>query len=129
VPVELSRLFVYGTLLPGHLRWPLLEPFALGHRPAAVAGALFDSGSGWPVATFAADGEDVGQVPGRLVDLDPERAAEALAAMDAVEATETDLLVRIAVTTVDGRPAWAYHCAAPQPGMRRIERWASTAER
>ena len=50
VPVEPPCLFVYGTLQPGRLRWPFLEPFAIGHRPADVYGELFDSGYGWPVA-------------------------------------------------------------------------------
>ena len=38
VPVDPPRLFVYGTLQPGRLRWPFLEPFAGGHRPADVVG-------------------------------------------------------------------------------------------
>ena len=46
------RLFVYGTLQPGRLRWPVLAPFATGHRPASVPGTLHDTGNGWPVAVF-----------------------------------------------------------------------------
>ena len=49
--------------------------------------------------------------------------------IDDVEATATDVFIRIAVTTIDGRAAWAYHCAAPEPGMVRINRWTSTDER
>ena len=127
MPVEPPCLFVYGTLQPGHLRWPFLEPFAIGDQPAEVVGELFDSNYGWPVARFTDLAGDV--VPGTLVELDPERADEALGVMDDVEATATDLLVRIAVTTVDGRAAWAYHCAAPEPDMVRIPRWTSTDER
>lgn len=56
------RLFAYGTLQPGHLRWPFLEPYAVAHRPATVPGALFDSGCGWPVAAFS--GPEL--VPGTL---------------------------------------------------------------
>ena len=124
--VDPPRLFVYGTLQPGRLRWPFLAPYAAGHRPADVAGLLYDSGYGWPVATFGA-GEPV--VPGTLVDLDPARVGVALAVLDEVEATATDLLVRIAVATTDGTPAWAYHCAVPEPGMVPIARWTSTDER
>ena len=62
------RLFVYGTLQPGRLRWPVLAPFATGHRPASVPGTLHDTGNGWPVAVFE-PGD--GDVPGVLVDLDP----------------------------------------------------------
>jgi gamma-glutamylcyclotransferase (GGCT)/AIG2-like uncharacterized protein YtfP len=127
MPVDPPRLFVYGTLQPGRLRWPFLEPFVVGHGPATVPGRLYDSGFGWPVATF--DAIEPALVPGTLVDLDPERADEALAVMDDVEATATDLLARVAVTTVDGDAAWTYHCAAPEPGMVRIPSWTSTDER
>lgn len=126
MPVDPPRLFVYGTLQPGRLRWPFLAPYARDHRPAAVTGLLYDSGYGWPVAAFVAT--DV-VVPGTLVDLDPASVDEALVVLDAVEATATDLLVRIAVTTTDGASAWAYHCAAPEPAMVRIDRWASAHER
>jgi gamma-glutamylcyclotransferase (GGCT)/AIG2-like uncharacterized protein YtfP len=124
--VDPPRLFVYGTLQPGHLRWPFLAPFAGRHRPAGVPGLLFDSGLGWPVATFL-DGEDV--VPGTLVDLDPIRATQALVVLDEVEATATDLLARVAVTTTDGSAAWAYHCGRPGPQMSRIGRWVARDER
>jgi gamma-glutamylcyclotransferase (GGCT)/AIG2-like uncharacterized protein YtfP len=128
--VEPPRLFVYGTLQPGRLRWPFLEGYAAGHRPAEVPGLLYDSGSGWPVATFDVAAATAGAVvPGTLVDLRPDRVGEALAVLDDVEATATDLLARIAVTTTDGAAAWAYDCRRPEPHMRRIERWTSTDER
>ena len=126
--VEPPRLFVYGTLQPGRLRWPFLAAYAVGHRPAEVPGLLFDSGYGWPVATFVAAAAGA-VVPGTLVDLRPDRLGEALVVLDEVEATATDLLVRIAVTTTDGAAAWAYDCRRPEPHMRRIERWTSTDER
>ena len=47
-----AAVFVYGTLMPGRLRWPLIELQATGHRPAAVPGRLFDTGQGWPAALF-----------------------------------------------------------------------------
>ena len=125
--MDRPRLFVYGTLQPGRLRWPFLEPFAMGHRPAGVPGRLYDSGYGWPVATFDDGESDV--VPGTLVSLDAARVDEALALLDAVEATATDLLARIVVTTTDGAPAWTYHCARPEPGMVRIARWDRRDER
>ena len=68
-------------------------------------------------------------MPGTLVDLDPERADEALEVLDDVEATATDLLGRVVVTTIEGLAAWAYQCVAPEPGMVRIARWTSTDER
>ena len=125
VPVEPPCLFVYGTLQPGHLRWPFLEPFAIGHRPAdrgrrALRLRLRLAGRrGSPEL-----GDHV--VPGTLVDLDPERTDEALAVIDDVEATATDLLGRIAVTTTEGArrgrttarrpsPAWSASTAGCRP--------------
>ena len=121
------RVFVYGTLQPGRLRWPFLQPFATAHRVAGVPGRLYDSGCGWPVATF--DGDESDLVPGTLVDLDRARVDEALAVLDAVKATATDLLVRIAVTMTDGTPAWTYHCPHPEPNVVRIARWDRPVER
>ena len=125
--VEPPCLFVYGTLQPGRLRWPFLEPFALGATPATVAGLLYDTGQGWPAATFDEAATDL--IPGTLVELDPARAEEALALMDEIEETADEVFVRVVVTTSGGRAAWAYHSATAQPGMTRIPRWSSTDER
>jgi gamma-glutamylcyclotransferase (GGCT)/AIG2-like uncharacterized protein YtfP len=124
--VEPPRLFVYGTLQPGRLRWPLLEPYAHGHRPAIVPGTLYDSGNGWPVVDFATRDH---LVPGVLVDLDVESLADALNLLDHVEGTVLDLLRRIVVTTRDGVAAWAYHWPGATTGMRRIDRWDAIDER
>ena len=72
---RIERLFVYGTLQPGRLRWPFLARFAIGHRPAEVSGTIYDTGYGWPVAVFGPSAESV---PGTLVDLDGEHLGEAL---------------------------------------------------
>lgn len=117
---------MYGTLQPGHLRWPFLEPFAVGHRAAAVPGRLYDSGHGWPIATLGAGATEV---PGVLVDLDPTRIDIALGLLDEVEAAATDLLARILVTTTTADEAWAYHAVAPAPGMELIPRWIEREER
>lgn len=119
-----SRLFVYGTLMPGRLRWPILAPFVLSHRVGAVPGTIFDSGFGWPVAVFASsvDGVD-GVVPGVVVDLDPHRLDEALAILDDVEDTATDTLRRVMVVTTDGGRAWAYHHHKAVGAMVQIGRW------
>ena len=49
--------------------------------------------------------------------------------LDDVEATATDLLRRIAVTTTAGERAWTYHCDHPTDGMVRITRWDNDDER
>jgi gamma-glutamylcyclotransferase (GGCT)/AIG2-like uncharacterized protein YtfP len=125
--VESPRLFVYGTLQPGRLRWPLLEPFAVGSTPACVPGVLYDSGHGWPVAVF--DGDPTGDVPGVLVDLDPDRLERALDLLDRIEGVVTGVLRRVLVTTTEQAVAWAYHWPASTDGMRRIDRWDAPVER
>ena len=49
--------------------------------------------------------------------------------LDDVEATATDLLRRVAVTTNAGERAWTYHCDHPIDGMVRISRWDNDDER
>jgi gamma-glutamylcyclotransferase (GGCT)/AIG2-like uncharacterized protein YtfP len=120
-----AALFVYGTLMPGRLRWPLLAPFATAHRPAEAEGTLYDSGHGWPVAVFGAEGV----IPGVLVGLDAERLDDALPVLDEVEDTATDTLRRIAITTLDGAAAWAYHYTRGVDGLVRIVRWDRQDER
>jgi gamma-glutamylcyclotransferase (GGCT)/AIG2-like uncharacterized protein YtfP len=115
------RLFVYGTLIPGRLRWPLLAPYATAHRPAAVPGRLFDSGQGWPVATFDPVSPDL--VPGVVVELDVTRLDECLCVIDEVEDTATDELRRVPIVTGDGVAAWAYHYTRPVAGLTPIARW------
>jgi gamma-glutamylcyclotransferase (GGCT)/AIG2-like uncharacterized protein YtfP len=126
VAVVPPRLFVYGTLQPGRLRWPLLAPFATDRRPAAVHGLLYDSGNGWPVAVFDPVGREI---PGVLVDLLPERVPEALELLDDVEGTVSGLLHRVVVSTVDGATAWSYHWPGATAAMRPIDRWDHTDER
>jgi gamma-glutamylcyclotransferase (GGCT)/AIG2-like uncharacterized protein YtfP len=113
-------LFVYGTLMPGRLRWPILEPFATAYRDATVPGTIYDSREGWPVAVFA---EGTATVPGVLVDLDPAWVTTALPILDDVEDTATDKLRRIVIATTDGARAWAYHHHHPVDGLRRIGSW------
>ena len=49
------RLFVYGTLAPGNDAWPVLEPWVIGRaaRPTPSPAVLYDTGRGYPAATFA----------------------------------------------------------------------------
>ena len=106
--------------MPGRLRWPILERFAVEFREARVPGTIYDSGEGWPVAVF---GDGDAAVPGVLVDLDPSTLAEALPVLDDVEDTATDKLRRVVVTTTAGDAAWAYHHPAAVDDLYRIESW------
>ena len=118
-----SRVFVYGTLLPGEERWPLLEPFALGWEAASVRGALFDTGYGYP-ALVLAEGEgdeNVAEVPGVVVELEPERLAAAVRLLDRIEG-DGHLFRRVEVQTRVG-PAFTYEWLGGTDGMPRIDRW------
>lgn len=103
----MERLFVYGTLLPGALSWGLLQPFVTGVGAADwVPGELFDTGLGYPAATFDAD--SVSRVAGRTFDLIAASAAEALCALDDFEDVGAGLYRRVVVTTGLGTSAWMY---------------------
>ena len=121
-----TRLFVYGTLTPVGDAWPVLAGWTIG-RPCsdAVAGRLYDTGRGYPAATFDHDrsgGADL--VHGTVVTLDPSRVEAALAALDRYEAEEYD---RIVVRTVGGIEAYAYDWVASLAGCRPVAggRWRS----
>ena len=128
----MGRLFVYGTLLPGRLRWTLLAPFVADHHLAVVPGRLFDSGRGWPVAVFAGQpgatiepgATDELGVPGVAVVLHADRVDEAIALLDRVEGTGVGLLRRVRVTTLAGEEAWAYHPPHTVAGLVTLRSWA-----
>lgn len=81
---EAPHVFVYGTLKPGHLRWPLLEPFVVAHFPATVTGRLYDTGVGYPAARF----DEAGTIDGVLCRLDPASSRQAWALLDRVEGAQ-----------------------------------------
>ena len=93
-------LFVYGTLMPGRLRWPLIADDVVRQRPSAVPGTLYDTGLGYPA--FVVGGDH--RVPGWLLGLS-ERASTVFEQLDVVEGPHYR---RTDVTTVDGVPALTY---------------------
>ena len=117
------RLFVYGTLMPGHEAWSVLAPWVVGTpQDDAVAGCLYDTGRGYPAATFRAGpaGDDpIGEavVHGAVVTLDPARSAAALTAIDSYEGSEYR---RISVRTEAGLEAATYAWIAPLAGCRPL---------
>jgi gamma-glutamylcyclotransferase (GGCT)/AIG2-like uncharacterized protein YtfP len=114
-----SMLFVYGTLMPGHARWPLIEGFVDGHGPATVRGRLFDTGHGYPAARFDAEGE----IDGHLVRFRPDREREAWATVDAIEG-EGELYHRVEVVTVGGEEVKSYAWAGDVSGLTVLgRRW------
>jgi gamma-glutamylcyclotransferase (GGCT)/AIG2-like uncharacterized protein YtfP len=112
-----TRLFVYGTLAPGGGAWHVLAPWAVGEvRADAVAGVLYDTGRGYPGATFSPAAS--GLVHGVVVDLDPGRVGVALAALDRYEADE---YTRVPVRTRAGVEAITYAWTAPLDGCVAVE--------
>jgi gamma-glutamylcyclotransferase (GGCT)/AIG2-like uncharacterized protein YtfP len=95
---DADHVFVYGTLKPGHLRWPLLEPFVVAHRPATVAGRLYDTGVGYPAARF----DELGTIEGVVCGLEPTAASAAWALLDGVEGAQYRRVLVAAV--LDGDP-------------------------
>jgi gamma-glutamylcyclotransferase (GGCT)/AIG2-like uncharacterized protein YtfP len=115
------RLFVYGTLAPGDEAWPVLEPWVVGEPFAdAAVGCLYDTGRGYPAATFEHNGWSL--VHGTVVTLDPARASVAL---DTLDGYEGDEYARISVRTESGVEAATYVWIASLTGCRLIPggRW------
>lgn len=115
----IGHVFVYGTLRPGDVRWPVLAPFAVDEGVAdAVAGELFDTGLDYPAARFHDDEAarvDPATPPrsvirGQTLRLHHATAARALAVLDDVEGVVEGDYCRVAITTAGGVRAWAYAC-------------------
>ena len=140
------RLFVYGTLMPGHLRWGLLAPFVTDQRPATVAGQLYDTGLGWPAARFAAPldldpvpggGPSDPGVPGWLLDVEPGATTSLLDRLDDVEGVAsvdgalraaTGDYRRVRVRTTGGDETWAYEALTVAPRWTAISAWTDQLE-
>jgi len=100
-----DHLFVYGTLRPGDVRWPLLEQFVANEGVDDSAfGRVFDTGLDYPAAVFGDDGT----IRGRTYELRADRRQEALEVLDIEEETVAGLYRRVQITTVRGTVAWAY---------------------
>jgi len=117
----LASLFVYGTLMPGRLRWGLLAGVAVWTVPDSVPGRLYDTGEGWPAARFGADGA----IPGWVVGVLPVDLVTLLPVLDEVETG----FRRVPVRTVGGIDAWGYEVLDVEAGWSAIDRWEGRAER
>ena len=101
----LPHLFVYGTLRPGDVRWPFLEPWVIDAGvDDGVSGRLFDTGLDYPAAIFGPGGT----VIGRTYELHVATIHQALRIIDEEEATVLGRYRRVEVTTTRGTRAWAY---------------------
>lgn len=148
-------LFVYGTLMPGRLRWPLVADDVVDRRPATVPGTLYDTGHGYPALVLprpaaagpasgdgdaggddggvvAADGSGDavadGVVHGWLLGFPDAGAERVMAGLDQVEGPS---YVRAAVRAADGTEAvtYAWPAAVPDGFTALAGRWESVEER
>ena len=102
-----TELFVYGTLLPGDVRWSLLERYITGEgTPDAVSGLLYDTGLDYPAAIF--DEFATTFILGRRYSLRIDVIDEALRELDIEEDTVDGLYTRVEVTTQNGKRCWTY---------------------
>ncbi len=115
-------LFAYGTLMVGHCRWPILEPFVVGGpRPATAGGRLFDTGFDYPAARF----DLPGVIHGQLLGLVPGRASTALAVLDEVEGGVEGDYRRVEIGTDLERAAWSYQYGGAIEGLVDLDgRWS-----
>ena len=101
----ISHLFVYGTLRPGDVRWPMLAPWVVDDgRDDTVAGRLFDTGLAYPAAIFGPGGT----VVGRTYELQIQTIEQALRLIDDEEDTVLGRYRRVEVRTGHGLQAWTY---------------------
>ena len=110
-------VFVYGTLKPGHLRWPIVAPFVASTDVAEVAGRLWDTGRDFPAARFRDPGPHV--ITGVLLHLRSGTEEEAVQLLDEVEGEF--LYERVEVRTTDGRPAIAYEWLGPTDAFVELD--------
>lgn len=112
------HVFVYGTLLPGQPRWPLIAAHVRHVEPAAANGTLYDTGRGYPAAVFRSDATTT--IPGaRLAIADAAREL-----LDEIEG-EGVLYRRVEIATDQG-PAVSYEWLGPVDTLEQIARWPRT---
>ena len=109
----IDEVFVYGTLKPGDVRWPLVERYVIDQVRDATSGRLFDTGMGYPAARFGSEGT----ITGWRLRLTPATLGAALAELDEIEGAVWGLYRRVAVTTASGEVAWAYEFGADPVGL------------
>ena len=133
VGAEQDALFVYGTLMPGHLRWGLLAPHALDQRPTTAPGTLYDTGQGWPAAVFGRT-PTRRKIPGWVVWFPLSTLEFLLPRLDEMEGIGpvpdpvVDPYVRIRVPIDSVTEAWAWHATRSRSTWQAIDAWLDQAE-
>lgn len=115
-----SRVFVYGSLMPGQRAWWRIAGHAApgrAPRPATLPDAsVADTGQGYPALTLGGDG-----VTGFVVEL-----ADPVAALRTLDRYEGPQYRRIRVVPDGGAVCWAWLWTAGRAGHRPLPRgWAA----
>jgi uncharacterized protein YceH (UPF0502 family)/gamma-glutamylcyclotransferase (GGCT)/AIG2-like uncharacterized protein YtfP len=108
VAPHLDQLFIYGTLIPGEDRWPLLEDFVVATEPDSVRGRLFDTGAGYPAARFDATGTIPDRIQGLRMTLEPTVVSDCMEMLDEIEGAVVGLYHRVVIETDGGHHVWSY---------------------
>lgn len=109
-------LFVYGSSMPGMSRYAEVSRYVTRSARDSVEGRLYDSGLGYPLATFGSGGE----IRGFVLWLDQGTADAALAEMTRLE---SGLFHPTTVRTAGGVTAQAYEWIGSTDGYPRIDVW------
>lgn len=110
--------FVYGTTMPGHLRYPLIEEFVAAATPDRVSGRLYDSGFGYPAAKF---GGGQSWIDGYHLEIREGREAEARRAFTSFE---SGLFDPVTMRTEAGVTVTAYEWIDSVEGFEELQgRW------
>jgi gamma-glutamylcyclotransferase (GGCT)/AIG2-like uncharacterized protein YtfP len=113
-----TYFFVYGTTMPGHLRYPVIEEFIAAYVPDRVTGRLYDSGFGYPAAKF---GGGQSWIEGFRLEIRPGREVEARRAFTSFE---SGLFDPVTVRTEGGVTVTAYEWIAAVDGFEELDgRW------
>jgi gamma-glutamylcyclotransferase (GGCT)/AIG2-like uncharacterized protein YtfP len=108
-PGAVQHVFVYGTLLPGDVRWHHLEPFVVDAGWSdSVPGRLYDTGQRYPAAIFDARAAPGGSIHGRTFALLEVSRTRCLEVLDEIEGVVGGRYRRLSVQTRRGTTAWAY---------------------
>lgn len=104
----LDQLFIYGTLIPGDVRWGHLEAFVTSVEPDSARGLLYDTRLGFPAARFDATRTIENRILGMRVTLDRDVLDDCLEMLDELESAVTGLYRRLVIETDSGQHAWSY---------------------
>jgi gamma-glutamylcyclotransferase (GGCT)/AIG2-like uncharacterized protein YtfP len=124
MPGTCASVFVYGTLMPGRLRWPLVADDVVARAPDSVRAVLLDTGRGYPAARL----DPGGSTHGWVLELRASTVATVLDRLDRVEGPDYQ---RTTVTTAAGRAVHLWIFTGDPTGFVPLPdgRWPDGPER